>query len=144
MYSYNRYGDRTKFVTDESEIEIYEERYVLVSDVDKYDISIVLEKGASDIDDIKKYIMFLIGHICELDNIAQKYNSISWPAEKDFPYELENIHIDGPENIRFEYWGCLFNTQFYVGFQYVENQFVLKSFGMREDIPEDWDKCHSD
>ncbi|MBR4083548.1 MAG: hypothetical protein IKK33_04600 [Lachnospiraceae bacterium] len=139
MYDYKRY-DRSKFITDESEIKIYDECYVPISDENDYDMAIYLEKGALEIDDIGKYKMSLIEHICELDNIVQKYNSIRYPQELDFPYELVNIHIDGYEDMRLEYWGCIVNTQFYVGFKRIENQFILKSFGMVNDIPEDWDK----
>ena len=39
-----------------------------------------------------------------------------------------------------EYWGCVENTQFYVRFKYIENRYILKSFGLVEDIPEDWEK----
>lgn len=140
MYDYNRYGDRSKFIEDESEIKIYEECYIPISGEEDYDMAIYLEKGATEIDDIRKYILSLIEHICELDNIIQKYNSIRFPQERDFPYILVNIHIDGLDDIRLEYWGCIENTQFYVGFKWVQNRFILKSFGMIKDIPEDWDK----
>lgn len=139
MYEYNRY-DRSKFIANEREIKICDECYIPISGENDYDIAIYLEKGATEIDDIKKYIMSLIERICELDNIVQKYNSIRHPQEQDFPYELVNIHIDGLEDIRLEYWGCIENTQFYVGFKLIENQFVLKSFGTVKDIPVDWDK----
>lgn len=83
--------------------------------------------------------MSLIDHIYELDNIAQKYISIKRHIN-NFPYDLSNIYIDGPEDIRLEYWGCIENTEFDVGFKWIKNKFVLKSFGMIKDIPEDWDK----
>ena len=140
MYQYNRYGDRTKLITDVSQIKIYDDCYIPISGEDDYDIAIYLEKGATEIDDIKKYILSLIEYICELDNTTQKYNSIRYPQESDFPYELVNIHIDGFEDIRLEYWGCIENTQFYVSFKWVQTRFILKSFGLIKDIPEDWDK----
>lgn len=82
----------------------------------------------------------LIGYICELDNMAQKYHSVRHPALEQFPYDLANIYIDGQEDIRLEYYGIIENTEFDVGFKFVENRFVLKSYGMIKDIPEDWDK----
>lgn len=139
MYDYNRY-DRSMFIADEREIKIYGECYVSIFKEGDYEIGIFLGKGALEIDDIKKYIMSLIEHICELDNIVQKYNSIRYPQEHDFPFELNCIQIDGPKDIRFQYDCYLYNTSFDVGFKWIENQFVLKSFGMVKDIPEDWDK----
>ena len=140
MYDYNRYEDRSRFVTDESEIKIYGDCYVPILNEGGYEIGIFLRKGASEIDDIKKYIMSLLEHICELDNIVQKYNSIVYPQENDFPFELDCIQIDGPEDIRLGYDCYLFNTQFDVGFKWIGNRFILKSFGLINDIPEDWDK----
>lgn len=140
MYSYNRYSDKSKFIADESRIEFYEDCYIRISDEDDYDMEIVLTKGARDIADIKKYIISLIGYICELDNMAQKYLSIQHPALDQFPYDLANIYIDGPEDIRLGYYGIIENTEFDVGFKFVENRFVLRSYGMTKDIPEDWDK----
>ena len=140
MYEYNRYGDRSKFVTEERQIEIFDECYIPISGETDYDMAVYLEKGVAENGDIKKYILALIEHICELDNITQKYNSIRFPQEQDFPYELVNIHIERLEDIRLEYWGCIENTQFDVGFKWVQNRFILKSFGLIKDIPEDWDK----
>ena len=139
MYFYNRY-EREKFIEDASQIEVVDECYICISGEDDYDMAIYLEEDASEIEDINKYIMSLIEHIGELDNMVQKYNSIRWPQETDFPYELVNIHIDGQEDIRLEYWGCIENTQFYVRFKYIKNSYVMKSFGLVEDIPEDWEK----
>lgn len=140
MYDYNRYGDRLKFVSDEREIKIYDECYIPISSEDDYDMAVYLETGVREHEEIKKYILSLIEHICELDNITQKYNSVRFPHEQDFPYELVNIHIERLGDIRLEYWGCIENTQFNVGFKWVKNRFFLKSFGMIKDIPEDWDK----
>ena len=139
MYDYNRYGDRSKFIEEESEIKIWDECYITISCEEDYDMAIYLEKGATEIDDIRKYTLSLVEYICELDNTVQKYNSIRFPEEHDFPYELVNIHIDRFEDLRLEYWGCE-NTQFYASFKWVQKRFILKTFGLIKDIPEDWDK----
>ena len=42
--------------------------------------------------------------------------------------------------IALEYWGARENTQYLVKFEEIDNKFILKSFGMVDDIPADWDE----
>ena len=45
-----------------------------------------------------------------------------------------------PNMIALEYWGTRENTQYLVKFEEIDNKFILKSFGMVDDIPADWDE----
>ena len=47
MYDYNRYGDRLKFITDESKINICEECYVPISAEEDYDMAILKRRFTS-------------------------------------------------------------------------------------------------
>lgn len=77
-------------------------------------------------------------NICELDNTAQKFDRLH-SGEIQFPFDLELVFIDAPYVI-FEYWGTEVNTQFDVVFEYDNNKFTLKKFGMIQDIPADWEQ----
>ena len=58
----------------------------------------------------------------------------------DFEDYPETIYIDKPNMIALEYWGTRENTQYLVKFEEIDNKFILKSFGMVDDIPADWDE----
>ena len=58
----------------------------------------------------------------------------------DFEDYPETIYIDKPNLIALEYWGARENTQYLVKFEEIDNKFILKSFGMVDDIPADWDE----
>lgn len=140
MHSYNRYGDSTKFVTDINELKVEEGSYVYISKEEDYDIAIDLGDRVTEFEKLKSYIVFVAEHVCELDNLAQKYMDIRHPNSGRFTDILSVIYIDEPDVITFEYWGDFVNTQYDVVFKYEDNRFKLKSFGMVKDISDNWDK----
>lgn len=140
MGSYNRYGNNKKFILDVNELKIVDGSYVYISKEEDYDIAIDLDDRVSEFEKLKQYIVFVAEHICELDNITQKFNYRSYPEEKEFTDILSVVYIDEPDIIALEYLGATVNTQYLVEFKYEEHRFKLKSFGMVKDIPDDWDK----
>ena len=101
-------------------------------------------------EELKPVIIKVAEHVCELDNIVQRYykkcckNSQKYYKERynidDFEDYPATIYIEKPNMIALEYWGARENTQYLVKFEEIDNKFILKSFGMVDDIPADWDE----
>lgn len=136
---YNRYNDIRKFITDDSKLKIENGSEVYISSEENYDIVVDLDDRIDEFDKIKPLIVFVAKNVCELDNIVQRFDRKCLNGNQ-FPYELEIIYIDKPNFIKFQYWGTTENTMFDVVFKYENNKFVLKSFGLCDNIPADWDK----
>ena len=140
MKSYNRYSDINKFVTDPNELKIVDNSYVYISREEDYGIALDLDERVSEFEMLKSQIVFVAEHICELDNMAQRFIYMRHPEEKEFMDTLEIVYIDDPNIVTLEYWGYHVNTQYLVEFKYEDNRFKLKSFGMVNDIPDNWEK----
>ena len=137
---YNRYNDLGKFITDISELKIKNGSEVSISSEKDYDIVIDLDDRVGEFEELIPFIAIVARSICELDNMAQSFDVLHLKGSWQFPYDLEIVYLDRPNIVRLEYWGTIENTVFDVCFEYKDNKFVLKSFGLREDIPDDWDK----
>lgn len=137
---YNRYNDLKKFITDSSELKIVNNSEVYVSSEDNYDIVIDLDGQIDKFEKLKPFIIFITKHICELDNIAQRFSSLCHHNDRKFSFELEIVYIDETDVVRLEYWGTSENTVFDVVFRYINNEFVLEKFGMLDNIPYDWEE----
>ncbi len=147
---YNRYGNTNKFITDIDKLKMDKYGTVYISEEDDYDISVCLDEQMERFEELKPVIIKVAEHVCELDNIVQRYykkcckNSQKYYKERynidDFEDYPETIYIDKPNMIALEYWGTRENTQYLVKFEEIDNKFILKSFGMVDDIPADWDE----
>lgn len=138
---YNRYADIEKFVTDPDELQITNGSEVYISSEDNYDIVVDLQGHTEDFEQLKPFISFVAKNICELDNIAQKFDNLHSKSSQ-FPYVVAVVFVDNPYVI-LEYWGTEENTQFDVVFEFNKGKFLLKSFGTIQSIPEDWDETMS-
>lgn len=164
---YNRYNDISKFITQIDKLQISDES-CYISKKDDYDIVIDLESFVDEFDDLKPFIIFLSQHICELDNTVQKFNNSKrakekmfalpsslgllrfdysksmenepYKTEKDFPFTLEVIYLEKPNFVILDYWHTQINSQLSVVFEYKNDKFYLRSFGMFDCIPDNWDK----
>lgn len=132
---YNRYDDLGKFITDSSQLRITNATEVYISSDENYGIVVDLDGQADKFEALKPFIVFLAEHICELDNMAQRFSSLRHPNERHFPFDLAIIYLEEPDIVRLEYWGILENTVFDVAFRYKENEFELIKFGMLDHIP---------
>lgn len=135
---YNRYQDIDKFITDVNELRMDKDGGVYISSEEDYGIMVDLEEQMDKFEELKSQIVFAAEHIGELDNMVQRYSKKRWNETVEDYVAL--VYIDEPNLITLEYWGARVNTQYLVEFEYTDNQFVLKSFGMNKDIPADWDK----
>lgn len=135
---YNRYQDIDKFITDVNELRMDKDGGVYISNEEDYGIMVDLEEQMDKFEELKPQIVFVAKHIGELDNMVQRYSRKRWNETLEDYVAL--VYIDEPNIVTLEYWGARVNTQYLVEFEYTDNQFVLKSFGMNKDIPADWDK----
>ncbi len=148
----NRYDDMNKFITDIDKLRMDKYGTVYISEEEDYGISVCLEEQMKRFEELKPVIIKVAEHICELDNVVQRYykkcckNSQKYYKEHynidDFEDNLVIVYIDAPNIITFEYWGARENTQYLVEFEEIDDKFILKSFGSVEDIPADWDEIN--
>ena len=136
---YNRYHDINKFITDPEKLQIVNRSEVYISSEENYGIVVDLEGHTADFEGLKPFIAFVAQSICELDNTAQKFDSLN-SRSSQFPYDVEIVFIDAPY-VTLEYWGTEENTQFRVVFEYNKEKFILKSFGTILDVPADWEQA---
>lgn len=169
---YNRYGDLSKFITDADQLCTENDGYVYLSKEENYDIAVDMESCYGSLDEVRAFLIFLAKHICELDNLVQRFNqknrmkksgyvclpSPKWvlrfdylqsmekepePQKKEFPFDLSIIYIEEPNIIVFDYWCTNKNTQLDVTFEYRENQFFLRKYGSFDCIPDNWEQSLS-
>lgn len=71
---YDRYGDISKFITDADQLCVVDDEFVYISKEKDYDIVVDMESCYGSLDEVKSFIVFLTKHICELDNLVQRFN----------------------------------------------------------------------
>ena len=71
---YHRYGDISKFIIDMEQLYIADDGYVYISKEEDYDIAVYLESCCGPLDEVKPFLVFLAAHICELDNLVQRFH----------------------------------------------------------------------
>lgn len=138
---YNRYDDIEKFITDPDKLQMTNGSEVYISCEEDFDIVVDLQGHTDEFEQLKPYIAFIAWNVCDLDNIAQKFDKLH-SGSGQFPYSVAVIFIDDPFVI-FEYWGTEENTQFDVVFEHSEGKFMLKSFGTVLNISPDWEEALS-
>lgn len=138
-----RYMDTTKLITNIDNLKLTDEGDVLIYCGDEWyiEVSVDLHGKEEQFEQLKPMIVYLAKNLCNIDMIAQKYSALD---DKDdefvYNYEIAYIDISALDEISVTYYGMRVNTQFDVVFQCVDNQFLLKSFGTRKNIPLDWNK----
>lgn len=137
---HKRYKDTDKMVVDVDELKLSDDALVLIYHEDKWydDVFIDLEGQAVSFEKLKPYIIFAAKNLAEMDAIAQKYSALHGDGRFVDGYEVAYVFLDAPDRIRLRYCGITQNTEFDVVFQYMNDEFSLKSFGMKKDIPSDW------
>ena len=69
---YNRYGDISKFIINMEQLSIADDGYVYISKEEDHGIAVDMESCYGSLDEVKSFIVF-IKHICELDNLVQRF-----------------------------------------------------------------------
>ena len=70
---YNRYGDISKFIINIEQLCVADDGYVYISKEEDYGIAVNMESCYGSFDEVKSFIVFLVEHICELDNLVQRF-----------------------------------------------------------------------
>lgn len=71
---YNRYGDLSKFILDPDQLCAAADGYVYISREEDYGIAVDPEGCPGSLDEVKPFLVFLAEHICELDNLVQRFH----------------------------------------------------------------------
>lgn len=139
---YNRYKDISKFITDPSEWTLDCNGFVYISGEDDYDIAVDFERCFCSLEELKPFITLVVEHLNELDNTVRRFDNKQHgfsPLRETRDY-LNLISFPKPCFVTLEYVCTDVNSQFDVLFEYKNDRFYLKKFGLLKDIPEDWDE----
>ncbi|MFI3201485.1 MAG: hypothetical protein R3Y54_08160 [Eubacteriales bacterium] len=136
---FNRYGDISKFISDESKLAIVKDPkkedggFITISSNKDYYIDFALDfEQVNKLDELKEFILLIIHNIGAMDNMVLKYY-------KNFSdYELNVIYIEEQNKIVLDYWSAVDCNQCEVVFCYENNTFTLKAFGNVFDIPNEY------
>ena len=138
-----RYNDKNNLVTDVNELQLSATAEVVIYREDEWygDVLFDLEGKKERFKELKPLIVFIAENLCEMDSIVQKYSALHDGDDRFADgYVVAYICFHEPDLIYLTYYGTYENTEFDVVFQYRDNRFILKSFGMIKDIRADWDQ----
>lgn len=138
---YDRYKDTSKFITPDK-WALDGNGFVYISGEDDYDIAVDLERCFCSFEELKPFIAIIVERINELDNTVQRFDNKQYgfsPLRETNDY-LNLISFPKPRFVTLEYVCTDVNSQFDVLFEYKDERFYLREFGLMKDIPEDWDK----
>lgn len=137
-----RYADAERLVTDTKELEITDAGEVLIYRGDKWygEVSVCLEGKEEEFEELKPAIAYAAENLYKMDQIAQRYSALHGDSRFASGYEAAYICFGAPGEIRVRYYGMQENTEFDVVFWRAGGGFLLKSFGMRKNIPPGWDR----
>lgn len=135
-----RYTDTAKLITNIDKLELTDAGEVLIYRGDKWygEVTVNLEGKEEKFEELKPVIAYVAKNLCKIDLIAQRYDTLYGDGKLVYSCEMAYICLNALDEIRVRYYGMQVNTEFDVVFQYVNDEFLLKSFGMRENIPIDW------
>lgn len=137
-----RYHDKKNLITDVNALQLSNTAEVLIYHEDAWYPEVTVDLGGSKekFQELKSWIVFVANHLCEMDYTAQKYSALR-DNNCGFAdgYVVAYISLREPDLISLTYYGTCENTEFDVIFQYTDDKFVLKSFGMVKDIDPNWD-----
>ncbi|MDE6053507.1 MAG: hypothetical protein K2G55_07065 [Lachnospiraceae bacterium] len=139
---FKRYNDKNNLVTDVNELQLSATAEVVIYREDEWygDVLFDLEGKKERFKELKSFIVFVAENLCELDCMAQKYSALHGDDRFADGYAVAYICFHEPDRISLTYYGTYENTEFDVVFQYNNDGFILKSFGMIKDIGADWNQ----
>ncbi len=128
-----RYTDTTKLITNIDNLRLTDAGEVLIYCGDKWysEVTINLEGKKEKFEELKPMIVYIAKSLWKIDLITQKYNTLHEDGKFTYNYEVAYICFNTLDEICVRYYGIQMNTEFDVVFQCVNDEFLLKSFGMR-------------
>lgn len=137
-----RYTDTEKLITDIDQLELTDAGEVLLYCGDQWysEVTVSLGGKKEKFEELKSMIAYVAKSLCKIDLIAQKYDALYGDGKFAYHYEIAYIRLNTLDEICVRYYGMQENTEFDVVFQCANDKFLLKSFGMRKNIPPDWNR----
>lgn len=137
-----RYTDTAKLITNIDKLELTDAGEVLIYCGDKWydEVTVNLKGKEEKFEELKPVIAYLAKNLCKIDLIAQRYDTLYEDGNFANSCEVAYICLNTLDEISVRYYGTQVNTEFDVVFQCVNDEFLLKSFGMRKNIPLDWNR----
>lgn len=137
-----RYTDTAKLITNADKLELTDAGEVLIYCGDKWygEVTVSLEGKEEKFEELKPMIAYIAESLCKIDFIAQRYDTLHGNGNFVYDCEVAYICLNTLDEICVRYYGIQVNTEFDVVFQCSNGEFLLKSFGMRKNIPPDWDR----
>ena len=139
----NRYSDASKLIKNIDDIKLEKNHQIVIFSGDKFLNDVVLEVGnlEDEFDKVRPFLFFIAQHFYRMDDIASEYSAVHGERQFVYKYEIAAISIDYEGLLHILYFGMTENTEFEVVFQFDKDEFVLKKFGMAENIPKNWRDC---
>lgn len=137
-----RYTDTAQLITNIDKLELTDAGEVLIYCGDKWydEVTVNLEGEEEKFEELKPMIAHVAKNLWKIDLIAQRYDTLYGDGKFFYSYEVAYICFSTLDEISVRYYGMQVNTEFDVVFQCANDEFRLKSFGMRKNIPPDWNK----
>lgn len=138
---FDRYNDASKFINEPREWVLDGDGFVYISAEDDYDIAVDFERCFCSLEEIKPFIALVVERINELDNAVQRFHNKrhGFSPLQETDYYLNLISFPKPGFVTLEYVCTDVNSQFDVLFEYKNERFYLREFGLLKDIPEGWE-----
>lgn len=138
---YDRFNDASKFITPDK-WALDGDGFVYISGEDDYDIAVDFERCYCSFEELKPFITLVVEQITELDNTVQRFynKSHGFSPLRETEFYLNLVSLPKPDFVTLEYVCEKVNSQFDVLFEYKNERFYLREFGLLKDIPEDWDE----
>ncbi|MDE7030743.1 MAG: hypothetical protein K2P63_12380 [Lachnospiraceae bacterium] len=139
---HERYTDTAKRITNSEQLELTATGEVLIYCGDKWhgEVTVNLQGREDQFEELKQVIVYIAKNLCKIDLTAQRYNALYGDGKFAYSYEVAYICLEPSDEISVRYYGMQENTEFDVVFQCANEEFRLKSFGMRKNIPPDWNR----
>lgn len=137
-----RYTDTAKLITNIDKLKLTDAGEVLIYCGDKWygEVTVNLEGKEEKFEELKPAIVYIAENLWKIDLIAQKYSNLRGDSKFAYSYEMVYICLNTLDEISVRYYGMQMNSEFDVIFRRVNDEFLLKSFGTRKNIPPDWNR----
>lgn len=138
----DRYGDITKFITDSDKLEVTHDKFVYISSEEDYDIAVDFERCFCSFEELKPFAALIVERLYELDNTVQRFHNKrhGFSPLRETNYYLNLISFAKPCFVTLDYVCTDVNSQFDVLFEYKNERFYLREFGLLKDIPDNWEE----
>ena len=138
-----RYTEQKELIQHADELELTGGRSVLLYRGNQWleEVSVDLGREADRFEALRPYLLKIGAALSGLDASVQKYSAL-YGGDSRFSehYYVADMGLEGDGVLRLTYFGSVENTEFDVCFQDMGDRFLLRSYGMKKEIPPDWEE----